>query len=92
MRIEAYHKVSQLYQSNQTKSMTKTTRNYQTDKFELSKLGKEFQIANKAIAATPDIREDKVNEIKQRMATGTYTVSAEEVAKKMVTQFFDEMI
>lgn len=92
MRIEAYQKVSQLYQSNQAKSVTKTRKSYQADKLELSKTGKEFQLASKAVANKPDIREDKVNEIKQRLATGTYTVSADEVAEKMVNQFFDEII
>lgn len=58
------------------------------DKIELSAEAKDFQIALKALAQVPDIRESKVADIKTRLKTGKYNVSAEEVASKIIDSLF----
>lgn len=89
MRIDAFNKVSQLYKTNSMKSTAKTKSSSFSDKLEISQLGKDYQVAKQIVAQTPDVREDKVNEIKQRMDAGTYDVSNEEVADKLVKAYFD---
>lgn len=89
MRIDAFNKVSQLYQTNSVKNTSKTRSSSFSDKLEISQLGKDYQTAKQIVAQTADIREDKVNEIKQRMEAGTYEVSSEELAQKLVEAYFD---
>lgn len=92
MRIDAFNKISKLYQANSTNKITKANNVSNPDCVEISQIGKEFQIAQQAVAATPDIREDKVNAIKASIASGTYNVSAEELADKLIDSFFDQSI
>lgn len=89
MRIDAFNKVSQLYQANSVKSTSKTRSSSFSDKLEISQLGKDYQAAKQIVAQTADVREDKVNEIKQRMEAGTYEVSSEELAQKLVEAYFN---
>jgi flagellar biosynthesis anti-sigma factor FlgM len=48
---------------------------------ELSSRSREMHQALEVANASPDVRADKVNEAKQRIAQGTYTVNAEVVAR-----------
>ena len=57
----------------------------------LSTASKEAQIAKKSIASEPDIREDKVAELKNQIESGSYTVDNKAVADKMVDSFMDEI-
>ena len=87
MRIDAFNKVSQLYKTNSVKSATKSQGSSFSDKLEISQTGMDYQVAKQHVARTPDIREDKVNDIKQRMEAGAYHVSIEDVANKLVDEF-----
>ncbi len=40
-------------------------------------------MAKKAAAEVPDVREDKVKDIMERMKAGTYNVSIEDVAENL---------
>jgi flagellar biosynthesis anti-sigma factor FlgM len=48
---------------------------------ELSARSREMHAALQAAHAAPDVRTDKVNDAKQRIAAGTYTVDADVVAR-----------
>jgi negative regulator of flagellin synthesis FlgM len=87
MRIDAFNKVSQLYKTNSVKSAAKSQGSSFSDKLEISQTGKDYQVAKQLVARTPDIREAKVNDIKQRMEAGAYHVSIEDVANKLVDEF-----
>ena len=50
---------------------------------EISDFGKEYHVAKQAIRNVPDVREDKVQEIKKQLADGTYNISIEDVAGKL---------
>lgn len=91
MRIDAINKVSQLYNTGSVKSTAKKTGSNFNDSLEISQTGKDYHIAKQIIANTPDVREDKVKAIKEGLASGTYNVSMEEVADKIVNRFFDEL-
>lgn len=88
MRIDAFNKVSQLYKTNSSKNVAKMKDGSFQDKLEISQTGKDYQVAKNIVAQTPDVREDKINEIKQRMEAGSYQVSNQEVANKLVERFF----
>ncbi len=92
MRIDAFNKVSQLYKTNSVKSTTKSQGSSFSDKLEISQTGKDYQVAKQLVARTPDIRETKVNDIKQRMETGAYHVSIEDVANKLVEEYLSDTI
>lgn len=90
MRIDAFNKVSQLYKTNSVKSTAKSQGAGFHDKLEISQTGKDYQVAKQHVAHTPDIREVKVEEIKQRMEAGTYHISLEEVANKLAERYFED--
>jgi negative regulator of flagellin synthesis FlgM len=92
MRIDAFNKVSQLYKTNNVKSTAKSNSASFSDKLELSQTGKDYQVAKQVVARTPDVRESKVNEIKQRMEAGAYHVNIEDVANKLVEEYFSDTI
>ena len=89
MRIDAFNQVTQLYKTNSTKKTYATSKTQAADKLEISQMGKDYQVAKSAVAAAPDVREDKVNAIKQALASGTYNVSMEEVADKLINSSFN---
>ncbi|MHB8129453.1 MAG: flagellar biosynthesis anti-sigma factor FlgM [Mobilitalea sp.] len=84
MRIDAFNKVSELYKTSNVKSMAKAKGSSFSDKLELSQVGKDYQVAKQIVARTPDIRETKVNDIKQRMEAGAYNITIEDVADKLI--------
>lgn len=89
MRIDAYSAVNQVYQTNmQTKKETTEKKISRDDKIEISQVGKDMTVAKKAISEAPDIREDKVKAIKEQMEAGTYSVSSEAIADKLINSFF----
>jgi negative regulator of flagellin synthesis FlgM len=57
----------------------------------LSQASKDRLLASEAIASVPDVREDKVAEIKDQIESGTYGMDNEAVADKMVGSFIDEL-
>lgn len=92
MRVDALSKVSQLYQnSNMKKTMKEDTAN-KPDLFEMSQTAKDYKVAKQAVSEAPDIREDRVNDIKNRMVAGTYNINSEEVADKLVESYFNATI
>jgi len=57
----------------------------------LSQASKDLRLANEAIASVPDVREDKVAEIRDKIESGTYRIDNQAVADKMVGSFIDEL-
>ena len=57
----------------------------------LSTASKEAQTAREIIASEPDVREDKVAELRKRIESGNYTIDNKAVADKIVDSFIDEI-
>ena len=55
-------------------------------KAEISSKAKEFVQAKAVATQTPDIREDKVSDLKKRISEGTYKVDEEAIADRMVDE------
>ncbi len=92
MRIDAYNKVSQLYNTNKVKKATKPSGGSFSDKLEISQKGQDYRVAKQVVSQTPDVREDKVNQIKRQIESGSYNIDMTEVADKVVNRYFDELI
>lgn len=57
---------------------------------EISAKGKELAKAREVASSAPDVREEKIAEIKQRMAGGNFKVDPHAVAERMVDQHLAE--
>jgi negative regulator of flagellin synthesis FlgM len=55
-----------------------------SDSVEISDLARELAKARQAVDAAPDVRSDKVAAIKKRIEDGTYSVSPELLARKLL--------
>jgi negative regulator of flagellin synthesis FlgM len=55
-----------------------------SDTVEISSQARELARARQAVDAAPDVRADKVAQIKQRIEDGTYSVSPELLAQKLL--------
>ena len=87
MRIEAYTQVQQLYQSQKYTRNQKAGNAGQTDKVQISSLGKDFQTAKNVLSGSADIREELTASIKEKVQNGTYEVSAESFAEKLLKKY-----
>lgn len=87
MRIDAMNQVSQIYQANRPKKVGSDNKLSFADTLELSQAGKDMQVAKAAVAAAPAVRENRVAEIKAAMENGTWSVSDEDLAEKLLDSF-----
>lgn len=87
MRIEAYTQVQQLYNTKKPARLQNTAHTSATDRIQISSIGKDIQIAKSAVAAASDIREEMVAPIRTAVANGTYQVSAESFAEKLMQKY-----
>jgi negative regulator of flagellin synthesis FlgM len=55
-------------------------------KTEISGRAKEMAKAMEVASSTPDVREDKIAELKRRISAGKYNVDADAIADKMVDE------
>ena len=58
----------------------------------LSQASKEAQKIEEIIASEPDVREDKVADLKERIESGRYTIDHAKVADKLVNELIDELL
>lgn len=89
MRVDAINQISQIYKPASPRKIEKQGEDTKKDACEISQTAKDYQIAKNAIAETPDVREEKVAQMKEALASGTYNVSSQEIADKMISKFFD---
>ncbi|MGD9123688.1 MAG: flagellar biosynthesis anti-sigma factor FlgM [Desulfarculaceae bacterium] len=62
------------------------------DRVEISGRSREMAKANEVLSSTPEVREAKVAEIKERIDNDEYEVDSEKVAHKMIVEFLEEII
>ena len=87
MRIEAYNQVAGLYKATKN---TRTQSGYKAgsrDELQISQAGMDYQIAKQAVAQSSDIREDKVAQLKAKIDSGEYQVSAGDFASKLLEKY-----
>jgi negative regulator of flagellin synthesis FlgM len=84
VNIEAY--VNQVQDKDKVQTTPEKAEKQQTktDTVVLSDAAKRIQEAKKQLDAIPDIREDKVAQLKEQVENGTYEIDAEKIADKML--------
>ena len=86
MKINPIHvqTVAKAYQKPATKLETKALSGFESDKIEISQEAKLQQAAMRAVKQLPEIREEKVSEIKQQIKDGKYKPTADQIIEKML--------
>ena len=64
---------------------SQTTSNVK-DEVSFSSIAKDLAVAKKEVDASPDVRMEKVNDIKAQIQAGQYNISASQVADKLLAQ------
>ncbi|MGE5328924.1 MAG: flagellar biosynthesis anti-sigma factor FlgM [Deltaproteobacteria bacterium] len=86
--------IQEIYNKNKTTSKVEKSSGVSSKKdvVSISNEGKDFQAALKAAREAPDIRTDRVEEIKKKMQEDKYEVSSADVADKIVDSILNKII
>lgn len=87
MRIDAYNQICQIYRPDASVIQKNTQKAYGRDQYHMSESGKSYQVAKKSVQEAPDVRAEKVAELKNRIDTGNYYVSSEAFAEKILSDY-----
>ena len=90
MRIGTYNMISQIYgntDTKKTKASGATGSGSFLDQVSFSSMGKDMQTAKTALGNTPDVRESKIQDLKRRVDNGTYDVSVDDFAQKLLDSY-----
>lgn len=87
MRIEAYNQITSLYKTNQTMKTQNSQNVKARDQVYISQSGRDYQVAKQAVSDSPDIREEKVSQLKASIQSGNYSVGASDFASKLLEKF-----
>ena len=84
VNIEAY--VNQVQDKDKVAAASEQPEKQQTkaDTVVLSDTAKKVQEAKKQLEAIPDVREEKVAQLKEQIENGTYNMDEEKIAGKMI--------
>lgn len=69
---------------NDKGKVAKNEKSFKLDEINLSSQVQSAQLAAKALAQLPEIREEKVANLKQAVKSGNYNVNGEDIAEKML--------
>lgn len=84
VNIEAY--VNQVQDKDKVDAASEQPQQQQAkaDTVALSNAAKNIQEAQKQLEAIPDVREDKVAQLREQIENGTYEIDEEKIADKML--------
>ncbi len=85
MKISGISEIYKTYEAKPAVSGKKVKSGGKKDNLNVSNQAREFQLAFKAVSSAPSVREDKVDDIKARIDSGSYSISAEAVADKILS-------
>jgi negative regulator of flagellin synthesis FlgM len=88
MRIDAYNQIQQIYGSQKASSYEKknTSASF-ADKLQLSQAALDSTVAKKALSDVPDVRQDLVDSLKEKIDYGTYDVDIDDFASKLLEKY-----
>ena len=89
MRIDAYNQVAQLYGMQQKYNAPNKVKgpSMGSDQLSISQAGYSYQVAKSAVSEASDVREDKVAKLKAQIDAGTYSVSPDDFAAKLLEKY-----
>lgn len=91
MKINNYQveKVQQIYQQNKEKRLNKKE-NLRQDSMEISGKAREIQQLEAKLKEIPEIRQEKVNKLKEAIAKGDYYINSKLIVQKIIEQLDSE--
>lgn len=93
MKINKTDRILPIYENMTIKRPTTNKKGLNKDGLEISERAQDYQFALKKLKELPEIRQEKVDEIKERIQTGTYNVSGKEIVDKIYESInFDKKI
>jgi len=87
MRIDGLPQVTGIYTNDKKVSRVENLNNVENvkDNVKISEVGKDYAIAQKALKDIPDVRQDRVEEVKAKMEKGEMeNVKGEDIATKIL--------
>lgn len=87
MRIESYSQIQQLYNAKKPAKVQDKSKVSASDRIQISSIGMDIQTAKSAVAAADDVREELIAPIRAGIANGTYQVSGESFAEKLMQKY-----
>ena len=91
MRIEAYNMVSQIYGTQKPQKAQSAAKVSKMDEVQISSFGKDLAVAKQAVKNAPDVRESVTAPLKESIQAGTYSVSGEDFASKLLAKYQEKM-
>ncbi len=76
-------KMTKAYNKNVAQVKKTEKSQFSPDKIEISETAKDFQTAMKAFDQLPEVREQKIEQLKKEVRTGNYNPTAKEVVNKL---------
>lgn len=90
MRINPMNNVNSIYKSNKAnKAYGATSVSTSKDTLAISDFAKELQVAKQAVNHAPDVRQSRIDEIKQQMEAGNYNITAAQLTDKLLNKYFE---
>ncbi len=88
IKINQIYKINEIYlNTKQTVNRPKDSKKAGNDSVVISEQGKDFISVMKTLQGISDIREDRVDLLKEKVDNGTYDVDSTEIAKKIYENF-----
>jgi negative regulator of flagellin synthesis FlgM len=82
--IKAYTSQASRLRGKEKASGNKSILDSSEDRVLLSPMAKEIQMANNQLQTIPDVRVEKVTEIKNQISQGAYQISSEKIAHRLL--------
>jgi len=57
------------------------------DAVALSSVGRDYQVAVRALKDVPDVREDRVNDVLEKIGAGDFNLNADDIAGRLLSLF-----
>jgi negative regulator of flagellin synthesis FlgM len=88
MRIDAYSQIAQTYGVQKARGVQRRQSvSDSRDLVSISQTGRDYQIAQTAVAEASDVRTDKVTQLKSMIDAGTYSVEPGDFASKLLEKY-----
>ena len=87
-----------LEQTSRKKNVEKVSANdkqnssvVESDEVSISEKGKDVSEMTRTLKEMPDVRADKVADLKERIANGTYNISGKDIASKIINPALEDV-
>ncbi|MCL2564835.1 MAG: flagellar biosynthesis anti-sigma factor FlgM [Defluviitaleaceae bacterium] len=87
-RIDGVRPTFEVHKTDKTGAVSRLSRTSgKKDNVALSSQGRDYQMALRALKEVPDIRENRVNEVLDKIESGSFDLSSKDIASKMLSLF-----